>query len=519
MKIKLGGNQGGYCHVSEEDYDYLNNYSWSQNDQGYAVGTIDGKKVRMHKIIMKPAKGLVVDHINHNKLDNRRENLRITTKPKNAGNQPKRNNASSKYLGVCLNKLTNKYTSQIQIEKVISYLGLYDNEIDAAIVYDMFIIHNKLDYKPLNFPERYDEFLNTPYVPYVSKSNNKTSKYIGVSKQDNKYVANIVYNNKKIRLLRSENQIECALAYDQFIFDNNIPNKKLNFPEKFPDYNPLSVIKTLYQDIDENTIGLIPNNTKDKLIIIDREDYDKVKYYSCIIRLHGGYAMILIGNSRIRLHRYLMDATDPDIFVDHIDSNKLNNRKKNLRLSSDQLNPQNRSKVINENTTSIYIGISQNISKAWVARIQVMGNVITIGTYNTEEFAARARDLYIIKNLPDSQFKLNFNWNDDEVEYWLEYIEKYEKEKIQVKANTKKSKYIGVSTSHNKWTSNIGVNGKTIYLGCYEDQELAARVRDLYIIKNVKNSKHKMNFEWTDGDINYWSNKLTFKEGKQEINV
>src|SRR5437667_402907 len=77
------------------------------------------------------------------------------------------------------------------------------------------------------------------------KRNPKTSLYIGVSKKDNKYTAQIRNNNKIIILLNSTDDLLCAKAYDKYVSENNIPNKKLNFPEDYPDYNPKTLIKTL----------------------------------------------------------------------------------------------------------------------------------------------------------------------------------------------------------------------------------------------------------------------------------
>lgn len=90
MKVLLK-NTGNYALVDNDDYDLISGFSpWYENDSGYAVKKIKihGKNVslRMHRVIADPPKGLVVDHINGNRLDNRRSNLRCVSQAINAWN-------------------------------------------------------------------------------------------------------------------------------------------------------------------------------------------------------------------------------------------------------------------------------------------------------------------------------------------------------------------------------------------------------------------------------------------------
>lgn len=98
-------SQGYKAIVDDEDYEELNKHKWSYGN-GYAFRqiTIDGKRkqLRMHRFIM----GLnfnderCVDHINHNTLDNRRENLRICSNTENCRHSRKQKNNTSGYKGV-----------------------------------------------------------------------------------------------------------------------------------------------------------------------------------------------------------------------------------------------------------------------------------------------------------------------------------------------------------------------------------------------------------------------------------
>jgi hypothetical protein len=82
-----------YALVDAEDYERISEHRWSYDYRGYAIrgerSRSEGKQrtVRMHREILGAATGLDVDHINRNKLDNRRSNLRSVERAENIGNQ------------------------------------------------------------------------------------------------------------------------------------------------------------------------------------------------------------------------------------------------------------------------------------------------------------------------------------------------------------------------------------------------------------------------------------------------
>ena len=90
-KIYLSGkNKDKYAIVDDKDFPILSQWKWYDNNRGYAssVRQINGKTKNflMHHEILKPPSGLLIDHINGNKLDNQRKNLRIADKSMNAIN-------------------------------------------------------------------------------------------------------------------------------------------------------------------------------------------------------------------------------------------------------------------------------------------------------------------------------------------------------------------------------------------------------------------------------------------------
>ena len=118
--------------------------------------------------------------------------------------------------------------------------------------------------------------------------------------------------------------------------------------------------------------------------LIDLDDIDKVKNIKWCLKSNG-----YVHNGKIHLHRFIMDCPD-DMFVDHINRNKLDNRKSNLRICTRQQNNFNRG--IRSNNTRGIIGVSFDRRKnKWRARIQVDRREKYLGYFNTKEEAIQAR--------------------------------------------------------------------------------------------------------------------------------
>ena len=155
-EIQLGGHRKGseikgYAIVDDIDFDSLNQWKWHKNNQGYVTRSYKG--IRMHRIIMKVKKGQQIDHINLNKLDNRKQNLRFCDYSQNRVNRKKTKNKTSLFKGVAWNREWNKWMVQVYWKGRRSYLGGYTEEHDAAMAYDKAakILHGK--YALLNFPK------------------------------------------------------------------------------------------------------------------------------------------------------------------------------------------------------------------------------------------------------------------------------------------------------------------------------------------------------------------------------
>ena len=137
--------QGLVALVDADDYDMLMQWKWAaakrRPNEFCATRSeprIDGRQdtVYMHRVIMGEPIGLVIDHINHDTLDNRRANLRACTHAENQRNRRSVPNTTSKYLGVCWYKQTGKWRAQIKSNGKKIGLGYFSNEADAAIAYN-----------------------------------------------------------------------------------------------------------------------------------------------------------------------------------------------------------------------------------------------------------------------------------------------------------------------------------------------------------------------------------------------
>lgn len=132
-KIKLN-NSNYYTLVDNEDYFKLNIRNWHYFN-GYAHGKINNKTVRMHRLVMnlQVGDGLEIDHINGNKLDNRKINLRIVTHMQNMWNTPRFKNSRTGYKGV--SERNGKFRVRISVNNKNVDLGQYDFPDVAFEVY------------------------------------------------------------------------------------------------------------------------------------------------------------------------------------------------------------------------------------------------------------------------------------------------------------------------------------------------------------------------------------------------
>ncbi|MCL2925329.1 MAG: hypothetical protein MGF17_12115 [Trichodesmium sp. MAG_R04] len=138
MSKKILITRGQIVIVDEQDYQELSQHKWYLID-GFAARTIKKNDKRttiyMHRVIMDAPMGISVYHINHNKLDNQRENLRLVKGSARMHRRPSVKH-SSKYRGVYWCKDKCKWIAEIKVYKKQIRLGRFEVEKDAAVAYD-----------------------------------------------------------------------------------------------------------------------------------------------------------------------------------------------------------------------------------------------------------------------------------------------------------------------------------------------------------------------------------------------
>lgn len=117
------------------DYNSIKNYCWGTSHHYItAYDKVSGKQIRLHRLVMNCPDGLMVDHINHNKADNRKENLRIVTNQQNAMNHLLPSNNTSGAIGVSWSKKSKKWRARIGLngcEFVLGYFKSFDEAVKA----------------------------------------------------------------------------------------------------------------------------------------------------------------------------------------------------------------------------------------------------------------------------------------------------------------------------------------------------------------------------------------------------
>jgi hypothetical protein len=151
-RIPLGDGQ--YAYVDAADYEWLSKYNWRLQN-GYAARRDKTRTTYMHNEIMKPPQGMMVDHANHNKLDNTRANLRNCTRQENTQNNRKHMGSSSRFKGVGYNTQRGKWFSKIYFEGQRVWLGYFEDEAEAGQAYDRAAVERFGEFACVNFPEEW----------------------------------------------------------------------------------------------------------------------------------------------------------------------------------------------------------------------------------------------------------------------------------------------------------------------------------------------------------------------------
>lgn len=118
------------CDV--DDWERLKDICWSCDKRGYAVGrTPENKLVAFHRMAMGKKEGFFIDHINRDRLDNRKENLRFVTPQENTWNVGAGKKNKSGIVGVYERK--GKWVASIGLKSKTYHIGIYQTKEEAIL--------------------------------------------------------------------------------------------------------------------------------------------------------------------------------------------------------------------------------------------------------------------------------------------------------------------------------------------------------------------------------------------------
>lgn len=141
---EIGLTQGLVALVDDDDYGVISGLKWyaalegknkNYPDRYVARANIGYRKIYMHRLIMQAEMGVLVDHINHDGLDNRKSNLRLCTSRDNSRNT-RGCGAKSGFKGVHLHTKTGLWRARIKVNKKEILIGYYATKNMAAKAYN-----------------------------------------------------------------------------------------------------------------------------------------------------------------------------------------------------------------------------------------------------------------------------------------------------------------------------------------------------------------------------------------------
>jgi dCMP deaminase len=386
--------------ISPDHYDHLSRYKLSINRQGYINIFVDNKIWQLHRYIMinllnNPINsGLVVDHINNNRKDNRIENLRILSRSDNSRNRIKSKNKTSEYYGV--HYVASKWRAQIKINNTSHLVACYNKELHAAHQYNLWVLR-------YNLLSKINDIIHpNDFIEYKPRTIKKLYPK-GINLHGNRFRVTISINKRSVHI------DSCATLDDAIQVKKYADITKNNYKLLLQELN---IRFNRRKNINGNYYFII----NDKEIIIDKDMYP-LMYKNTWHITHQNYVRT---NGKL-LSRIIMNCNDPELFVDHINGNRFDNRKCNLRIVTPYQNSLNRNS--SKNSSSEYIGVYRyKGTKKWAANITINGKNKHLGVFEREQDAALARD-YATKQHFKEFGKLNFPKRQSWDEQYMELAE------------------------------------------------------------------------------------------------
>ena len=437
----------GKALVSEEDFERCLLYTWHLDNDGYPE---NNKMVKLHNFIKgNPPTGYIWDHVDNIKTDNRRNMLRPLTFAQNSQNRQKRENTSSKYIGVSWQKTKKKWKAVCHQK----HLCEVDDEIEAGKAYDraaFFTYGSTAKTNDLLTMIEIEEVLKSTELDILRSHASVLGK--GVYTSFDKFRVQITQNEKSTYIGR----------YDTLQEAQKVAKKCIEAEER----RKLQAILDLSIQRNSQNQAVIPIRNRKGIIahaIVDDETWHDLMKYSFVFNKKG-YPTSQIDGKTIQMHLYLFRKYKGEIpegyIVDHWGKNetdsltkKLDNRLENLRAFTYSENSQN--KTVPKNASSQYLGVYKK-DKKWGAQITFSGTLYYLGTFETEIEAANTYNKKALE-LYDDTAKLN------------------DVEDSPLTPQIKPIKYIGVWKNNGKWSARLTFEKKVYNIGTFSTEIEAAK--------------------------------------------
>lgn len=155
--IHLDGKESHAAIVLNIDLRLVIGYRWRRGTNGYAVTTMPGEKsnTQMHSLIMTCPAGMMLDHRNRRRLDNRTTNLRPATQAQQEYNKAPSSRNTSGFKGVHWSRACNGWAATIMTRSRKMWLGSFAVKEAAARAYDAAAVIHQGEFAWLNFPEEH----------------------------------------------------------------------------------------------------------------------------------------------------------------------------------------------------------------------------------------------------------------------------------------------------------------------------------------------------------------------------
>jgi HNH endonuclease/AP2 domain len=211
IKIPLRDRHGvviAMALIDDEDAPQAE-YRWHRGGKGYARRRAysEGRWIYLHRVIIRAPNDRQADHINGDRLDNRRGNLRLVTAAQQGHNQGLHSNSTSGYRGVSWHRNRRKWVAGVRVNGKKHFIGSFNEKTDAAEATRAFreanLSHTNEDRSNVRRP--------VP-APKPQGVTTNTSGHRGVTRNGNKWMARVQVNRKRHHLGSFEDPADAAEA-------------------------------------------------------------------------------------------------------------------------------------------------------------------------------------------------------------------------------------------------------------------------------------------------------------------